>query len=128
TDGFNSLVALMPDQKLGFVMLTNVTLSPLDLTVMQAIWSNLVGVPQSGVGSIAAATGGDAPSSAADLQREVGSYKFAEAGFDVEINLKDGKLTMTAPRQPVYTLENVGGRRYTLTPAPSGVFFTFRPV
>jgi outer membrane lipoprotein-sorting protein len=46
----------------------------------------------------------------------------------VEIALKDGKLTMTVPNQPVYALENVGGRRYKLANAPAGFFVTFRPV
>jgi CubicO group peptidase (beta-lactamase class C family) len=125
-DGFNSLVALMPDQKLGVVMLTNVSSSPLGRTVMETVWSNLVGNPTSNAGST---VGSAQPAAAAvaDLEREVGSYRFAEAGFDVGISLKDGKLTMTVPNQPVYTLENVGGRRYKLVNAPSGFFITFRP-
>jgi CubicO group peptidase (beta-lactamase class C family) len=123
-DGFNSLVALMPDQKLGVVMLTNVSSSPLGRTVMEAVWSNLVGSPQLKAGT---ATGVDAQP-ASELQREVGSYKFAEVGFNAEVSLKDGHLIMTVPNQPVYTLENVGGRRYRLVNAPSGFFVTFRPV
>ncbi|HEX8650413.1 MAG TPA: serine hydrolase [Pyrinomonadaceae bacterium] len=127
-DGFNSLVALMPDRKLGVVMLTNVSSSPLGRTVMETVWSNLVGSPQSNASNATAAAVGDAQSSVADLQSEVGTYRFAEAGFDVEIALKDGKLTMTVPNQPVYALENVGGRRYKLANAPAGFFVTFRPV
>lgn len=129
-DGFNSLVALMPDQKLGIVMLTNVSSSPLGLTVREAVWSNLVGSPPSKASSTAAAATGDAQTAvaAAELEREAGSYRFAEAGFDVEIALKDGKLTMTVPGQPVYTLERVDGRRYKLANAPAGFFVTFRPV
>src|SRR5204863_6277799 len=45
-DGFNSQVALMPDQKLGFVLLTNVTASSLGAFAMNTIWKNLVGDPQ----------------------------------------------------------------------------------
>src|SRR5690242_19530603 len=36
-DGFNSQVAFMPDQKLGFVLLTNVTASPLGTFAMSTI-------------------------------------------------------------------------------------------
>jgi hypothetical protein len=44
-DGFNSQVAFMPDQKLGFVLLTNVTASTLGGFSMNTIWKNLVGDP-----------------------------------------------------------------------------------
>src|SRR6185437_12405160 len=42
-DGFNSQVALMPDQKLGFVLLTNVTASSLGPFAMNTVWKNIVG-------------------------------------------------------------------------------------
>src|SRR5205814_4121547 len=45
-DGFNAQVALMPDQKLGFALLTNATASPLGSFAMNTIWSNLVGSPE----------------------------------------------------------------------------------
>src|SRR4030095_5424656 len=45
-DGFNSEVALMPDQKLGFVLLTNVTGSSLGSFAMTTIWKNLVREPK----------------------------------------------------------------------------------
>src|SRR5262249_12861062 len=44
-DGFNSQVAFMPDQKLGFVLLTNVTASSLGTVAMSTIWKNLVSLP-----------------------------------------------------------------------------------
>lgn len=119
-DGFNSQVALMPDQKLGFVLLTNVTASPLGGFAMNTIWKNLVGEPK------AVASG---PTEAAgDAKIEVGKYRLAAAGVNFEVTLKDDKLTLTVPGQPAYTLQNIGGRRYKLAdPAPPGFFATFRP-
>jgi len=125
-DGFNALVAMMPDQKLGFVMLTNVTGSALGLTVMESVWSNLAGSSQA-----APAAKSDAATAAAsgDIARETGSYLLAEANLTFDVALKDGKLVMTVPGQPAYTLENIGGRRYKLAePAPPGFFVTFRAV
>ncbi|MDQ3750701.1 MAG: beta-lactamase family protein [Acidobacteriota bacterium] len=47
-EGFNSIIALMPDQKLGFVLLTNISVSPLARGVVEdAIWTNLVGKRES---------------------------------------------------------------------------------
>ena len=119
-DGFNSQVAFMPDQKLGFVLLTNVTASPLGAFAMNTVWKNLVGEPK----NVA-----DGPTSAAsDPKAEIGKYLLAAAGVNFEVALKDDKLTLIVPGQPAYVLKNLGGRRYQLTdPAPPGFFATFRP-
>jgi CubicO group peptidase (beta-lactamase class C family) len=118
-DGFNSQVALMPDQKLGFVLLTNVTASPLGGIAMNTIWKNLVGEPKD-AGDVAAAP-------ASDPKAEVGKYLLAAAGMNFDVTLKDDKLTLVVPGQPAYTLQNIGGRRYKLAdPAPPGFFATFR--
>ncbi len=121
-DGFNSQVALMPDQKLGFVLLTNVTGSPLGAVAMNTIWDQLVGRPK-------AAEVVKSSEPAGDPKQEVGNYFFAAAGVNFEVTIKDNKLTLTVPGQPAYPMENIGGRRYKLaSPAPAGFFATFRPV
>lgn len=120
-DGFNAQVALMPDQKLGFVLLTNVTASALGAVAMNTIWKNLVGEPK------VADEKGSEP--AGDPTKEVGRYTLAAAGVNFEVSLKDDKLVLTVPGQPAYALQNIGGRRYKLSdPAPPGFFATFRPV
>ena len=119
-DGFNAQVAFMPDQKLGFVLLTNVTASSIGATAMTTIWKELVSVPS--------ATEATATVPASDPKKEVGKYLLqAAVGFDV--SWKDDKLVLTVPGQPPYPLQNIGGRRYKLAePAPAGFFATFRPV
>ncbi len=117
-DGYNAQVAFMPDQKLGFVLLTNVTASSIGATAMTTIWKELVGVPPT--------TEAKAP--AADPKQEVGKY-LLPAGVSFDVSFKDDKLVLTVPGQPPYPLENLGGRRYKLgDPAPAGFFATFRPV
>lgn len=121
-DGFNAQVALMPDQKLGFVLLTNVTASSLGATAMNTIWRNLVGDPK-------AATEAKSSEPAGDPKLEVGKYLLAAANVTFDVSLKDDKLMITVPGQPSYPLQNIGGRRYKLAePAPAGFFATFRPV
>lgn len=119
-DGFNALVAMMPDQKLGFVLLTNISGSPLGPQAMEIIWSNMVGRPETNLAR------SDAP--AGDLAREVGKYLLAEASINFYVTMEAGKLLLIAPGQPQYELENIGGRRYKLANAPTGFFVTFRPV
>lgn len=125
-DGFNSQVALMPDQKLGFVLLTNVTASSLGTFAMNTIWKNLVGGPKAAATKAAEAKSTEP---AGNPKLEVGKYRLAAAGINFEVAIKDDKLTLTVPGQPTYTLQNIGGRRYKLAdPAPDGYFCTFRPV
>lgn len=120
-DGFNAQVALMPDQKLGFVLLTNVTTSSLGAVAMTSIWRNLVGDPKNSEPTATVAAG--------DPKQEVGNYLLAAANVNFEVTLKDDKLTLTVPGQPPYPLKNLGGRRYQLVePAPPGFFATFRPM
>ncbi|HEV8169449.1 MAG TPA: serine hydrolase, partial [Pyrinomonadaceae bacterium] len=120
-DGFNAQVALMPDQKLGFVLLTNVTASSLGTVAMNAIWKNLVAEPTT-------TTEAKATEPAADPKQEIGKYLLAAAGVSFDVTWKDDKLVLTVPGQPPYPLQNIGGRRYKLAePAPAGFFATFRP-
>ena len=111
----------MPDQKLGFVLLTNVTASSLGNIAMNTIWKNLVGEP--------ATTDAKSTDPAGDPKKEVGKYSLVAAGVNFDVSWKDDKLVLTVPGQPPYPLENIGGRRYKLAePAPAGFFATFRPV
>lgn len=113
-DGFNAEVAMMPDEKLGFAVLTNVTASSLPTALTESVWNNLVG-------------DGPATGATVDPQTEVGSYRLVQAGINIEIAFRNGRLEMTVPNQPVYPLENIGGRKYRLMePAPPGFYATFR--
>jgi len=121
-DGFNSQVAFMPDQKLGFVLLTNVTASSLGSFAMNTIWKNLVGDPTESQDQKASGP-------ATDPKLEVGKYQLLSAGINFEVAMKDDKLMLTVPGQPPYALQNLGGRRYKLSdPAPAGFYATFRPI
>jgi CubicO group peptidase (beta-lactamase class C family) len=123
-DGFNAYVALMPDRRLGYVLLTNVSSSPLDATVGELIWSAL-GDPKAAASSQPSTNATTEP--AANPKREVGRYSFEEVGMTIEIAWKDdvGHLVAKVPGQPQYTLINVGGRRYKFE-NPAGFFMTFR--
>src|SRR5688572_22601905 len=115
-DGFNALVAMIPEKKIGFVMLTNVSGSSLGGELMPIVWENILGKPEAPKTESIAAAG---------PEREAGTYRLDEAGFDVDVKWKDGKLIFIVPGQPEYTLENVGGRKYKLNGAPDGFFVTF---
>lgn len=115
-DGFNSMVAMIPEKKLGFVMLTNVSGSSLGGELMPIVWNNILGNPND---SKMDNTAKVAP------EKEVGKYKFEAAGFDVEVKMDNGNLVAVVPNQPTYTLENVSGRRYKVKEI-EGFFVTFK--
>jgi CubicO group peptidase (beta-lactamase class C family) len=126
-DGFNAQVALMPDQRLGFVMLTNVSASPLPASTMNTVWTNLVGDPEAPKQSPpAAAAAAAAADPAAKIESEAGDYLLEAANMKFTVAVKDGKLAVSVPGQPTYALEPQGGRRYRLA-GMEGFHMTFRP-
>lgn len=112
-DGFNSMVALMPEENLGFVMLSNVTASSLGNELMNIVWSEILEDAKTTTLS-------------AQAKKEVGLYNLPQAGFDIEVKIEDGKLVAKVPNQPTYILENVKDRKYKLSNAPAGFFLTFK--
>lgn len=115
-DGFNALVAAIPEKKLGFVMLTNVSASSLGSELMPLVWANILENPSAEV----------TPTVADELQKEVGKYRFEQAGVDLEVKMQDGKLIAVVPGQPNYQLEKVAARKYKLGGAPDGFFISFK--
>ncbi len=116
-DGFNAMVAMIPDKKLGFVMLTNVSGSSLGNELMPIVFENIIGrqsIPETLVGA-------DVPS-----EKEAGKYRFEAGGIDLDIQWNDSKLTAVVPGQPTYVLERIGARKYKMGGAPEGFFITFR--
>jgi CubicO group peptidase (beta-lactamase class C family) len=117
--GFTAQAALMPGERLGFVLLTNASNSPLGTFAMETIWSNL------GPGETAKIKRAS-PETAADLTYEAGFYAMP-GGADFTVAIEGSGLRLTVPDQPVYPLEPLGNRRYKLgSPAPAGFFATFR--
>ncbi|MBC7898595.1 MAG: beta-lactamase family protein [Saprospiraceae bacterium] len=117
-DGFNSMVAMIPEKKLGFVMLTNVSGSPLGNELMPIVWENILGVEK--------------PSDAIRLpvktmQFMAGKYRLEAAKMDIEIKIEKEDLVMTVPGQPQYTLERTGPRQFKLLGAPEGFAVKFTP-
>ncbi|HLJ55241.1 MAG TPA: serine hydrolase [Chthonomonadaceae bacterium] len=121
-DGFNAQVALMPDQKLGFVLLTNVSTSPLGALAMETVWDSLVGAPKPAEGDDAAA-GPPVPPA-----QEVGTYLLKEANMALTVAVNGDKLTLKSKSLPETPLVALRGRKYRVAiPNLDGVFATFRP-
>ena len=122
-DGFNAQVALMPDQRLGFVMLTNVSASPLPASAMNVVWSNLVGDPAAPAPPPAAVAAADP---AAKIENEAGDYLLESVNVKMAVSVREGRLNISVPGQPTYTLTPAGGRRYRFNEV-EGFYATFRP-
>lgn len=95
-DGFAAQVALLPDEHLGFVLLTNTTISPLQGLSQQIVWDAMLGEWENA-----------APAAELDLASLVGTYH-ANVGVLRDTTLtvleKDGKLALDVPGQRVYDL------------------------
>lgn len=114
--GFTSWAAMIPKKRLGFVMLSNVSNTPFGNELTSIIFDGFLGKKE---------TSNPDNSVSVSPEKEVGKYRFEQAGVDVEIQIKDGKLTAIVPGQPVYELQNISGRKYKLSNAPTGFFVTF---
>ena len=94
--GFSAQVAMLPDSNLGFVMLTNVSITPLQDLVIPAVWDALLGeLEEDTVGEVT------------DFEPYLGEYvanfgQFRDERF--EVLLKDGKLAIDIPNQQVFEL------------------------
>jgi len=116
-DGFNSLVAMVPEKNVGFVMLTNVSASPLGNELMPIVWQNLIGQP-----------GSNSPKVSADLAAQVtGKYRLEAAGIDLEVKGENGGLLLVVPGQPQYPLQQTTGREFKMQGAPEGFAVRFDP-
>ncbi|TAH38006.1 MAG: hypothetical protein EYC70_05115 [Planctomycetota bacterium] len=98
-DGFGAQVALLPESGVGFVLLTNVTATPLQGTSMEMVWNALLADPAA-----------EAPA-ASDHSPYLGTYVANFAHFqDAKFTVLEqhGKLAVDVPGQMVFALKEAG--------------------
>jgi CubicO group peptidase (beta-lactamase class C family) len=120
-DGYAAQVALLPEENLGFVLLTNVTSTPLQQESMNLVFSHLVDTNRPA-----------ANSTTEDLQPLVGEYhanfaSFKDQLFTVLIN-DQGHLAVDVPGQTVYELlpPDAEGKRYFTVTDTVAVSFDYQ--
>lgn len=101
-DGFGAQVAFIPEESLGFVLLTNVTATPLQQGSIGIVFEHLLG-DQLG-------TTDSKKSAKVDYQKYVGEYHanfgpFKDALFTFSVN-GDGKPAVNVPGQMLYELKD----------------------
>lgn len=101
-DGYGAQVALLPDENLGFVLLTNHTATPLQQESINMVWDHLA--------TAAPATGTTSVDTALDYNEYVGEYHanfatFKDSIFTFLIN-ESGVPAVDVPGQMVYELKD----------------------
>jgi CubicO group peptidase (beta-lactamase class C family) len=96
-DGFGAHVAMLPDSDLGYVLLTNVTATPLQNGSMELVWNAMLGdiAPKEDVATT-------------DRAPYLGTFIANFAAFeDAKMRVLElgGKLAVDVPGQTVYTLK-----------------------
>jgi CubicO group peptidase (beta-lactamase class C family) len=135
--GYRSRVAFMPDQKLGFVFLTNTSLAPMVDTAVQEVWANLIGgkrqntaspddedsdADEVGQDTLAAgqAVTADATTPLPPQQQElIGTYE-SDNGRSIEMLASNGKLTANYPDGQVYILAELARDTFSLLRLSTG--------
>ncbi|PRQ08572.1 serine hydrolase domain-containing protein [Enhygromyxa salina] len=98
-DGFAASVAMLPDDGLGMVLLTNVGMTPLQESGQALVWEALLTDAYLPVEA----------GSGEDFSRFLGKYDTGSGlpgfgGEPFEVVIKDGRLAVDVPGQTVYTL------------------------
>ncbi|MDY7107206.1 MAG: serine hydrolase [Planctomycetota bacterium] len=97
-DGFSSYVAMLPEEKIACVVLTNANGSQLATASAPLIFDALLAEPDKDE-EMEKASGEEG-----DLDRYLGNYHFAPWDADWTVLLKDGRLAVDVPGQMAYEL------------------------
>lgn len=116
-DGFNALVAMIPEKKLGFVMLTNVTASSLGSELMPIVWSNILTDGRPEALKLPLRT----------MQFMAAKYRLEAASMDIEIKIDGEDMWLHMAGQGPYKLERSGPRQFKMVGLPDGYGAEFRP-
>jgi len=97
-DGFSAQVAMLPESNLGFILLTNASISPLPSQVISLVWDTLLGEEKP-----------DPSGAAADYEPYLGEYianfgQFQDMVFTVLV--QNGRLAVDVPGQQVFELKD----------------------
>jgi CubicO group peptidase (beta-lactamase class C family) len=96
-DGFSAQIAFLPDDGIGFALLANASVTPLQGLSMELVWEHLLG-------ELAAPAEGDPTDRAPYLGRYTANFaSFKDTVF--EVLEQDGKLAVDVPGQMIYTLK-----------------------
>ncbi len=113
-DGFSAHVAIMQDQHIGFVLLSNADASSFPPAGIETVFSAFLG--QATPAKVAEASSNAAKPQGPKVEpaTEAGTYRLEVASMDLTVTWRDNSLHLTVPGQPEYKLEPESGRKYRL--------------
>lgn len=109
-DGFSSMVALLPESNLGFVLLANVTSTPLQHLSINMVWEHLIDTTEP---KSSAAAAGETESYEPYLGEYIANFgQFKDTIFTVQV--QNEQLAVDVPGQTIYQLKapDEQGKRY----------------
>lgn len=121
-DGFNSQVAMIPEEHLGFVLLTNVSASALGSDLMPVVWENILGGGDSTVNAVKTSSSETEVKDSGAAKELIGEYTVAGAPVTIEIKELNGAVTFNIPGQQPYTLRETGKDTFSMSPLPVDQF------
>ena len=104
-DGFNSMVAMIPEKHIGFVLLTNVSVSSLGSDLIQIAFENLVGTGK---------VDENVKLPVKTMEKMVGKYRLEAAHIDFEVKIVGDDLVLVVPGQMPYTLKRTAPRQFKM--------------
>jgi CubicO group peptidase (beta-lactamase class C family) len=119
-DGFNSLVAMIPEKNIGFVMLTNVSGSPLGNELMPIVWENILGNQNFSRDQTKMKVENAVEIKSPDAPKELlGKYALeSNATRTIEVVENDGKVSLMVEGQQPYELREKERDIFGMFPLP----------
>ena len=99
------MVAMIPDKKIGFVLLTNVSASSIGTDLMPLIWQNLLGEKKTDEGEKLPVK---------TMERLIGKYRLEAANMDFEVKIVGDDLVLAVPGQMPYILKRTAPRQFKM--------------
>lgn len=130
-EGFSTMVAMIPEEHLGLVMLSNVTYSPLQDEIREIVYANLLGdSPGDKQLKIAAETLPKTPASPAEispaLKEILGDYESERSGKAINIALKDNAVLFQLEGQPPLRLIEKSKDNFAVEGLPEGFILSIK--
>ena len=135
-EGFSSMAAMIPEERLGLVMLSNVTGSPLQNEIKEIVWSNLLDQPETNTETKKpAAPAQTIPSGepvvsqkgiSAALREIVGNYENEKSGVPYDVVEVNGAVSIRGGGQPPRLLIEKSRNIFAVEGLPEDFSLTIR--
>lgn len=121
-EGFSTMIAMIPEERLGFIMLSNVTYSPLQDEIREIVFSNLLseGKPETQAAISSENNLRETVAASPALREIVGEYESERSGKSISIKAQDNAVYFQPEGQQSLRLIEKDKNNFAVEGLPEG--------